>query len=113
MDNCIRPKAIAEIVMYLVVFEYSKLDLLLLVLVLFGGGVILLLPFLGSTTEAKHQVKGTFLLDIVIGQGTSIFQLFASEDQTLLVGGNSYTKGKYLELVTLLTLPFPVTRLGK
>ena len=42
----------------LVEFEYRKLDLLLLVLGLLGNGVILLLPFLSTTTQTEHQVKG-------------------------------------------------------
>ena len=29
------------------------------------------------------------LLNVVIGQGTTVFELFAGEDQTLLVGRNS------------------------
>lgn len=44
-------------VSYLVVFEHSQLDLLPLVLVLLGGGVGLLLPFLGTTTQPQHQVE--------------------------------------------------------
>lgn len=43
--------------MYLVVFEHSQLDLLPLVLVLLGGGVGLLLPFLGTTTQPQHKVQ--------------------------------------------------------
>ena len=75
---------------YLVVLEDSKLDLLLLVLVLLGSGVILLFPLLGSTTETEHQVEGGLLLDVVITQGPSILQLLASEDKTLLIWGNTW-----------------------
>lgn len=42
---------------YLVVFEHGELDLLPLVLVLFGSGVGLLLPFLGAASEPQHQVQ--------------------------------------------------------
>merc|ERR1711970_526151 len=69
----------------LVVFEHSKLDLLPLVLVLLGGGVGLLLPLLGTTTESQHQVQGRLLLDVVVGQGASILKLLTSEDQPLLI----------------------------
>jgi len=34
-------------------------------------------------------VEGGLLLDVVVGQGATIFELFASEDQTLLVGWNA------------------------
>ena len=39
---------------HLVVFEYSKLDLLPLVLDLLGGGVILLLPLLTTSSQSQH-----------------------------------------------------------
>lgn len=42
---------------YLVVFEYGQLDLLPLMLVLLGGGVGLLLPLLGTTTQPQHEVE--------------------------------------------------------
>lgn len=47
---------------------------------------------LHASTETEDKVKGRFLLNVVIGQGTAIFELFASEDQALLVGGNT-TRG--------------------
>ena len=46
----------------------------------------LLLP----TTQTQDQVKGRLLLDVVVGQGTSILQLFSSEDQPLLVWGDTF-----------------------
>lgn len=58
-------------------------------LVLLGGGVVLLLAFLGTTAKAEHQVKSRLLLDVVIRQGSSIFKLLASEDQSLLVRGDT------------------------
>merc|ERR1719360_271604 len=70
------------VIIDLVVLEDSKLDLL-------GGGVILLLTLLATTSQPEDQVKGGLLLDIIIRQGASIFQLLASEDQSLLVRGNS------------------------
>lgn len=41
--------------------------------------------FNDTTSETEHQVKGGLLLDIVVGQCTSILQLFTGENQTLLV----------------------------
>ena len=75
---------------YLVVFQNSQLDFLVLMLVLFGSGVVLLLAFLGTTTKAEHQVQGRFLLNVIVGQSTTIFQLLTSEDQSLLIRRNTY-----------------------
>lgn len=44
---------------------------------------------LHATTETENQMQGGFLLDVVIGKGTAILQLLASEDQALLVGGDA------------------------
>ena len=44
---------------------------------------------LHTTTQAENKVEGRLLLDVVIGQGTAILQLLASEDQALLVWGNA------------------------
>ena len=65
-------------------------SLLALVLDLLGSSVDLLLAFLGTTTEAEDQVKGGLLLDVVIRKSASVFKLLASEDQTLLIRGNSF-----------------------
>lgn len=74
----------------LVVLEHSELGLLALVLDLLGGGVDLLLALLGhATTEAEDQVEGRLLLDVVVGEGATILELLASEDETLLVWGNA------------------------
>jgi len=40
-----------------VVLEHGQLDLLVLVLLLLGCGVVLLLAFLGTSSESQHQVK--------------------------------------------------------
>jgi hypothetical protein len=37
-------------------------------------------------------MQGRFLLDVVIRESTTILQLFASEDQTLLIRGNAFLK---------------------
>lgn len=78
------------IFIHLIVLQYSQLHLLPLMLVLLGGGVRLLLPFLSTTTKSQHQMKGGLLLDVVVRQSTAIFQLLASEDQPLLIRRNSF-----------------------
>lgn len=35
-------------------------------------------------------MEGRFLLDVVIGKGTPVLELFASEDQALLVRWNAF-----------------------
>ena len=44
--------------------------------------------YLVSSTKTKDQVKGGLLLDVVVAEGASIFELLPGEDQTLLVGGD-------------------------
>ena len=61
----------------------------MLVLDLLGGGVDLLLALLTTTTQAEHEVKGRLLLDVVIRKSAAVLELLTSEDQTLLVRGNS------------------------
>jgi hypothetical protein len=34
---------------------------------------------LHTTTETEHQVKGRFLLDVVVGEGSSVFELLSGE----------------------------------
>merc|ERR1711997_123965 len=44
---------------------------------------------LHPSTEPEDQVKGALLLDVVVGEGPAILQLLASEDEPLLVRGDS------------------------
>ena len=44
---------------------------------------------LHTTTQAKHQVKGRLLLDVVVTQGTTVLELLASKNQALLVWGDA------------------------
>ena len=74
----------------LVVLENSQLGLLALVLDLLGRGVHLLLALLAATTQAKDQVQGRLLLDVVVGERAAVLELLAGEDQALLVRGNSF-----------------------
>merc|ERR1719408_769778 len=77
------------VVVHLVVLEDGELDLPVLVLDLLGGGVVLLLPLLGTSPQPEDEVKSGLLLDVVVGQSPAILQLLASEDQPLLVRGDS------------------------
>ena len=43
-----------------------------------------------ATSKAQHQVKGGFLLDVIIGKCPSVLQLLASEDQALLVRRDAF-----------------------
>ena len=45
---------------------------------------------LHSTSQTQYQMKGRFFLDVVVAQGTAIFQLFAGENQPLLIGRNAF-----------------------
>ena len=45
---------------------------------------------LHTTTETKDQMESGLLLDVVIGEGASIFELLSGENQALLIGGNSF-----------------------
>jgi hypothetical protein len=40
---------------------------------------------LHSTAQAKHQVEGGLLLDVVVRKSTAVFQLLSGEDETLLI----------------------------
>merc|ERR1712105_124918 len=73
------------IVINFVVFQCS-----MLVLDFLWGGVVLLLSLLTTTSQTEHKMKSGFLLDVVVTQGTTIFQLLASEDQSLLIRRNSF-----------------------
>ena len=50
----------------------------------------LLFALLTSSSETKDQMKGGFLLDIVIAQCASIFQLLSGKDKTLLIRRDSF-----------------------
>merc|ERR1719251_464697 len=44
---------------------------------------------LHASPESEHKVEGALLLDVVVGESPSVLQLLASEDQPLLVWGDS------------------------
>ena len=45
---------------------------------------------LHTTTESEYEMEGRFLLDVVVLKGSSVFELLSSEDESLLVWGNSF-----------------------
>jgi len=45
---------------------------------------------LHTTSESEDQVKGAFLLDVVVLQSSAVFELLAREDESLLVGRDSF-----------------------
>merc|ERR1712121_621127 len=45
---------------------------------------------LHSSSQSEHKMESTFLLDVVVREGSSIFKLLSSEDQSLLVWGDSF-----------------------
>merc|ERR1712010_251830 len=44
---------------------------------------------LHSSSESQNQMKSALLLNVVVRQCSSILQLLSSEDQSLLIGGDS------------------------
>merc|ERR1712158_42029 len=44
---------------------------------------------LHASSQSEHKVEGALLLDVVVGEGSSVLQLLASEDQSLLIWGDS------------------------
>jgi len=45
---------------------------------------------LHAASQAKHQVEGGFLLDVVVREGPAVLELLACEDQTLLVRRDAF-----------------------
>ena len=45
---------------------------------------------LHTSPKTENEMEGGLLLDVVVGEGPSVFELLASEDQTLLVRGNPF-----------------------
>merc|ERR1719199_523610 len=69
-----------------VVLERLQRDGFVHALNLFGLGVHLLFSLFASATKPKNQMQRRFLLDIVIGQSATVFQLLTGKDQSLLIG---------------------------
>ena len=45
---------------------------------------------LHTSTKTEDEMKSGFLLDVVVGKGTTILKLLSSEDETLLIGGDAF-----------------------
>jgi len=45
---------------------------------------------LHTTSESEDEMEGRFLLDVVVGEGSSILELLSSEDKSLLIGRNTF-----------------------
>jgi len=43
-----------------------------------------------TTTETENKVKSGLLLDVVIGESSSVLELLSGENQSLLVGWNAF-----------------------
>jgi len=43
-----------------------------------------------SSSESQNQMEGGLLLDVVIREGSTIFELLTSEDKSLLIWGNTF-----------------------
>merc|ERR1712012_1164283 len=41
---------------------------------------------LHTTSESEDEMEGRFLLDVVVGESSSILELLSSEDESLLIG---------------------------
>ena len=47
---------------------------------------------LHATAQAKHEVEGRLLLDVVVRESAAVLELLASEDQALLIWRNTYKR---------------------
>ena len=45
---------------------------------------------LHSTSKSEDQMEGRLFLDVVVGEGSSILKLLSSEDESLLIGWDSF-----------------------
>merc|ERR1719295_1847403 len=45
---------------------------------------------LHTSSQSENQMQGTLLLDVIVGEGSSIFELLSGKDQSLLIWGNSF-----------------------
>jgi len=44
---------------------------------------------LHTTTESEHEMESGFLLDVIVRESSSVFELLSSEDESLLIGWDS------------------------
>jgi hypothetical protein len=50
-----------------------------------------------AAAEAQDEVEGGLFLDVVVGEGASVLELLAGEDEALLVRGNAGDEAKQRE----------------
>ena len=43
-----------------------------------------------ASSESEDQVQGRLLLNVIVREGSAILKLLSSEDQSLLIGWNSF-----------------------
>ena len=43
-----------------------------------------------ATSESQDEMESGFLLNVVVGEGSAVFELLSSEDESLLIRGNSF-----------------------
>jgi len=43
-----------------------------------------------AATESEDEMEGGLLLDVVVGEGSTVFELLSSEDESLLIGRNAF-----------------------
>jgi len=45
---------------------------------------------LHTSSQSQHQVKCVLLLDVIVTESSAILELLSSEDESLLIGGNTF-----------------------
>merc|ERR1712151_75586 len=45
---------------------------------------------LHTTSESKDEMEGGLFLDVVVGEGSAVLELLSSEDESLLIWGNTF-----------------------
>ena len=45
---------------------------------------------LHTSPQSEHKMEGRLLLDVVVGEGSSVLELLSSKDQSLLIGWNAF-----------------------
>ena len=45
---------------------------------------------LHTSSQSEDQMEGRFLLDVVVSEGSAVFQLLSGEDESLLIRGDTF-----------------------
>ena len=43
-----------------------------------------------TSSESENQMESRLLLDVVVGEGSAVLELLSSEDESLLIGRDSF-----------------------